>query len=267
MGTVRYTVMDGEIVSENRNGVKRDYVPDPLGSTVALLNETQVQTGTFSYWPYGEDAGRAGITDTRFAYVGTLGYSTDASVDSDARLYVRARYLHSTHAKWLNQDPIGFEGGDYNLYRYTLNNPVNNIDPSGNRAVCCTIHCYLNHEGKDPTCLNRDPPFIGRGCAADETEAYKLANDQADDALRRWNAKRGSHCQFKHCDNEGCERDRGQRGRRKAGGGVPAPVRWLANCSDAQLVGLCIITATGIVLCIPVLIPIIVVNRPRIPAQ
>src|SRR5687767_9512830 len=103
MGSVRYTVMDGEIVSENRNGVKRDYVPDPLGSTVALLNETQVQTGTFSYWPYGEDAGRAGMTDTRFAFVGTLGYSTDASVDSDARLYVRARYLHSTHARWLTE--------------------------------------------------------------------------------------------------------------------------------------------------------------------
>jgi RHS repeat-associated protein len=98
---------------------------------MALLNDTQVQTGTFSYWPYGEDAGRAGITNTRFAYVGTLGYSTDASVDSDARLYVRARYLHSTHARWLTQDPIGFEGGDFNLYRYVRNNPNNGTDATG----------------------------------------------------------------------------------------------------------------------------------------
>ena len=32
---VRYTVFDGKVVSENRNGTERDYVPDPLGSTVA----------------------------------------------------------------------------------------------------------------------------------------------------------------------------------------------------------------------------------------
>ena len=55
--TVRYTTLDGEIVSENRRGVMRDYVPDPLGSTVALLDNTQTQTDTFSYWPYGENSG------------------------------------------------------------------------------------------------------------------------------------------------------------------------------------------------------------------
>ena len=50
----RYTVIDGEVVSENRGGVERDYVPDPLGSTVALLDNTQTKTDTFTYWPYGE---------------------------------------------------------------------------------------------------------------------------------------------------------------------------------------------------------------------
>ena len=32
---------------------------------------------------------------------------------------------------WLNEDPIGFEGGDANLSRYCGNNPVNMVDPSG----------------------------------------------------------------------------------------------------------------------------------------
>lgn len=52
MGVVNYTVVDGEVLSENRNGTKRDYVPDPLRSTVALLDSTQAQTDTFAYWPY-----------------------------------------------------------------------------------------------------------------------------------------------------------------------------------------------------------------------
>ena len=50
MGTVRYTTVNGEIISEKRNGVRSLYVPDPLGSTVALLDNTQTKTDTFEYW-------------------------------------------------------------------------------------------------------------------------------------------------------------------------------------------------------------------------
>lgn len=37
MGVTSYLVIDGEIISETRNGVEADYIPDPLGSTVALI--------------------------------------------------------------------------------------------------------------------------------------------------------------------------------------------------------------------------------------
>ncbi len=33
--------------------------------------------------------------------------------------------------RWLEEDPIGFEGGDKNLYRYVKNDPTNVTDPSG----------------------------------------------------------------------------------------------------------------------------------------
>ena len=36
---------------------------------------------------------------------------------------------------WLNEDPIGFEGGDANLYRYCGNDPVNSVDPGGLAVV------------------------------------------------------------------------------------------------------------------------------------
>ncbi|GDX40647.1 hypothetical protein LBMAG21_09390 [Armatimonadota bacterium] len=41
MGTVSYTVFDGEVTSEYRNGVLKSYVVDPLGSTIALIDNTQ----------------------------------------------------------------------------------------------------------------------------------------------------------------------------------------------------------------------------------
>lgn len=33
--------------------------------------------------------------------------------------------------RWLIEDPIGFDAGDVNLYRYVGNNPTNAIDPTG----------------------------------------------------------------------------------------------------------------------------------------
>ena len=33
--------------------------------------------------------------------------------------------------RWTAKDPIGFAGGDTDLYGYVLNDPVNNIDPGG----------------------------------------------------------------------------------------------------------------------------------------
>ena len=114
MPTTTYTYLDGELVSENRGGTKRDYVPDPLGSTIALLDNSQTKTDTFSYWPYGEVASRTGTNATPYQYVGTLGYYRDSA----SRTYVRARTLNTSHGRWMTQDPIGFDGGDLNLYRY-----------------------------------------------------------------------------------------------------------------------------------------------------
>ncbi|MBI3377385.1 MAG: transglycosylase SLT domain-containing protein [Nitrospirae bacterium] len=42
-----------------------------------------------------------------------------------------ARWYDPESGRFLSEDPIGFEGGDVNLYRYVGNNPVNWIDPFG----------------------------------------------------------------------------------------------------------------------------------------
>jgi hypothetical protein len=43
----------------------------------------------------------------------------------------RARYYDVTTGRWISQDPIGFDAGDANLYRYVMNNPRRSSDPSG----------------------------------------------------------------------------------------------------------------------------------------
>ena len=160
MGTVRYTVVDGEVISEKRGGVRRQYVPDPLGSTIALLDGSQSQTDTFTYWPYGEEKSRTGTTPTPFRFVGTWGYYRDSAT----RNYVRARYLDATKTRWISKDPIGFDGGDWNLYRYVKNRAVLEIDPSGQRTLhpCrfrtltyCGSACYNDGKNHAENCICR----------------------------------------------------------------------------------------------------------------
>jgi RHS repeat-associated protein len=45
--------------------------------------------------------------------------------------YNRARYYDPGTGRWISQDPMGFDAGDSNLYRYVSNSPTRDVDPSG----------------------------------------------------------------------------------------------------------------------------------------
>src|SRR4051812_34415766 len=38
--------------------------------------------------------------------------------------YNRARWYDPSNGRFLTEDPVGYAGGDANLYRYTFNNPL-----------------------------------------------------------------------------------------------------------------------------------------------
>jgi RHS repeat-associated protein len=77
---------------------------DSLGK---LTNETQPSNGDRYTWTSRE---------------------TDAELNDQ---YNRARRYNPNTGRWEAQDPLGFDAGDSNLYRYVLNRPVSDIDPSG----------------------------------------------------------------------------------------------------------------------------------------
>ena len=45
--------------------------------------------------------------------------------------YNHARWYDGTTGRWVSQDPLGFDAGDSNLYRYVNNKPTGATDPSG----------------------------------------------------------------------------------------------------------------------------------------
>src|SRR5579862_4036740 len=122
--SVVYTVWDGQVVSENRGGVRRDYVPDPLGNTIALVDSNHDITDTYDYWPYGEERVHNGPSTTGLTFLGTLGYFK-AFLNV---LYVRTRDLRVDLTRWFAVDSSWpFEAA----YTYSDCMPGLSVDPSG----------------------------------------------------------------------------------------------------------------------------------------
>jgi RHS repeat-associated protein len=98
------------------------YLPDALGSTLALTNAAGATTAAFTYEPYGKTS-KTGADDTSFRFTGR-------EDDGTGLYYYRARYYHPGLGRFVTEDPIGLAGG-INLYAYVRGNPVGYVDPLG----------------------------------------------------------------------------------------------------------------------------------------
>lgn len=95
---------------------------DQVGSTVMLTDASGSVAEQISYSPFGVTAGSS---LTRFEYTGR-------ERDSITGLnYYRARWYDSDIGRFTSEDPIGFGGGDVNLFAYVKNQPLLFRDPTG----------------------------------------------------------------------------------------------------------------------------------------
>ena len=61
---------------------------------------------------------------------------TGRELDAVTQQYnFRARYYNASTGKFTQQDPIGFDALDANLFRYSNNSPTNGTDPTGTASV------------------------------------------------------------------------------------------------------------------------------------
>ena len=108
-----------------RGGQSLFYQADGLGSIIDLtdINGTVVQS--YVYNSFGNIEQQVGNVVNPYTYTGR-------EIDTETGLYFyRARYYDSIMGRFINEDPIGFAGGDSNLFRYVQNNSINFIDPLG----------------------------------------------------------------------------------------------------------------------------------------
>lgn len=61
------------------------------------------------------------------------------------------RVYQPGYARWMSRDPIGFRGGDWNLYRIVANNPVTHHDSTGLQPIQNTqLKCCLQKPHSSP---------------------------------------------------------------------------------------------------------------------
>jgi RHS repeat-associated protein len=110
---------------------------DHLGTVRDLTDGTGALAKHIAYDSFGRKQGEtaAGI-QTLYAFTGRE-YDVETGLQ-----YHRARYYDPQIGRWISQDPIGFDAGDSNLYRYVNNGPTGRTDPSGLQEAgqgCCGL--------------------------------------------------------------------------------------------------------------------------------
>ncbi|MFI5215717.1 MAG: RHS repeat-associated core domain-containing protein [Candidatus Limnocylindria bacterium] len=139
-GALRAKFLRGSVIDEVVNGyyyLGPDFEPtnytyhhDPLQSVVGISSPTGSPTQTLRYGPFGTLLASSGTSSSTLRYTGR-------EHDSLSGLYYyRARYYDPEIGRFLSEDPMGFGGGDVNLYAYVGNNPISANDPRGDCPQC-----------------------------------------------------------------------------------------------------------------------------------
>jgi RHS repeat-associated protein len=131
--TLQTVYLRGDVVDQlfgriSSGGVGAFTLLDHLQSVVGVTNASGTLEDVITYDAYGN------FTESSPGMVGAYTYA-GMEYDSTTQLYYsRARYYDATTGRWISQDPLGFDAGDSNLYRYVNNAPTNETDPSGEIA-------------------------------------------------------------------------------------------------------------------------------------
>ncbi len=108
-----------------RGGANSFYEQDGNDSVTSLSSSTGTLANTYTYDTFGILTASSGSLMNPFQYT-----ARDFDPETGLRYY-RMRYYDSNVGRFLNEDPLGFHGGDSNFYAYVVNSPTDLVDPLG----------------------------------------------------------------------------------------------------------------------------------------
>ena len=111
------------VLTDHLNSVRDLVVYDPVTGTVSVVKHV-------AYDAYGN------VTSDSATGVESLFLFTARPFDMDTDLQNNLnRWYDLSTGRWMSVDPIGFDAGDVNLYRYVGNSPADRMDPRGLQEV------------------------------------------------------------------------------------------------------------------------------------
>jgi RHS repeat-associated protein len=139
LGGLLYDVYQSAVytpgVSQNVSGADTFFHTDWLGSTRYLSDSTGSNfPSALRYDAFGNRIATGGAYDpSPFQFAGGWGYQSEFATGTEQGTglqYLEQRYYDPAIGRFISADPLGFGGGT-NLYDYSDNDPVNEVDPSG----------------------------------------------------------------------------------------------------------------------------------------
>lgn len=129
---------------QNHNGTFESneiyfFTKDHLGSIREIIGQDGKLKQRNKYTAYGETTREKNDNEVTKLLDQPYGY-TSRELDQETGFYFyRARYYDPTAGRFLGEDPIGFKGKDFNLYRYVQDNPLKFVDPNGELPLIIVV--------------------------------------------------------------------------------------------------------------------------------
>jgi RHS repeat-associated protein len=166
--TYVYGTWIDEVLRMERGGQEVYYHQNALGSVIGLSDSAGNVVERYRYDAYGQVTVTDGVGNpvadnawgTAHSALGNPYMFTGRRWDEETGLYYyRARYYDGELGRFLQRDPIGVWGDEYNLgniYAYVGNNPANRVDllglqqdydggwGKGTKDECCENVCFTN---------------------------------------------------------------------------------------------------------------------------
>jgi RHS repeat-associated protein len=103
---------------------------DHVGTVKDVVNNSGTVINHMVYDAFGNVVSQTNsAVETRYRFTGR-------EFDAESQLYYyRARYYDAGLGRFISEDPLGFRGGDLNLFGYTSNDPILFTDSSGTADV------------------------------------------------------------------------------------------------------------------------------------
>jgi RHS repeat-associated protein len=151
-------------VSFTQDGNKYYITSDHLGSPRAISDDSGNILKAIDYDSFGNV-----ISDTNPTLEIPFGFAGGLH-DKDTNL-IRFGYrdFDPETGRWTARDPIGFAGGDTNLYGYVASDPVNFVDPTGEVAVVGAVIGFVLELGVQLTINDGDINKVDWGDVAVST--------------------------------------------------------------------------------------------------